>query len=358
MFTGSIDIVEIQPGVLCLRLPSLQLPADPVNAWLLRDCLDTPHGPRPGWTVLDTGPDTPQARALWQTVFADHLDGLPVLRVCVTRAKADNAGLARWLCEWWSAGAGGGDCPLWISAGEFYAAHRMVHSASLGVELAVQFAASHGVQDAAALDGIRAYAVRQADGAPRLPNRFRRLVAGRGLALGQADHQRMLTCLVGWGHAVEGMSLYCHQSQTLYAGDMLCPDRPTIVRVAPEEPDADAVHLLLDSLETLRDLPPGVTLYSARGRGLVSLSQRVSDMQAYWAAQLAEVLTGCSSGPVTAHALTQRWTPVPATTAALAEPQPLVPALNKTIACLNALWHARLLERESRNGVWWFHSRS
>ena len=38
-------------------------------------------------------------QALWQAVFERHLDGLPLLRVCVTRAQPDNAGLARWLCE-------------------------------------------------------------------------------------------------------------------------------------------------------------------------------------------------------------------------------------------------------------------
>jgi glyoxylase-like metal-dependent hydrolase (beta-lactamase superfamily II) len=362
MFTGAIDIAEIQPGVLRLRLPSWQFGAEGVNVWLLRDSFDTPHGRRLGWTVLDTGPDTPHVRALWQAVFERHLDGLPLLRVCVTRAQPDNAGLARWLCEWWSAGAV--DCQLWISAGEFYAAHRAAQSVSLGVELAVQLAASHGVHDAAALDGVRGHALAQAHVAPQLPNRFRRLVAGRGITLGWPDQQRVLTCLVGWGHSVEAMSLYCHQSQTLYAGDMLCPDTPTTVGVTPDDPEADAVHLLLDSLESLRDLPPGVTLYSARGQRQVPLSLRVSEMQAYCAAQLAAVLTACGGGPTTAHALTLQLpllaSPQPGMTQpqpqppSQPQPQPLAPALSTAIACLNALWHARLLERESRQGVWWF----
>jgi glyoxylase-like metal-dependent hydrolase (beta-lactamase superfamily II) len=359
--TDAVDIAEVQPGVLRLRLPSWRAQADGVNVWLLRDVLDTPHGPRPGWMVLDTGPDTPLVRALWQAVFAHRLlGGLPVLRVCVTRAHPDNAGLARWLCEWWSTGLG--DCPLWISAGEFYAAHRAAGNLSLGVELAVQMAASHGVQDATALDEVRAFALERAQAVPQLPNRFRRLMNGRSLMLGVGNEQRTLTCMAGWGYSVEGMSLYCHQSQTLFAGDMLCPDAPTALHIGPDEPDGDAVHLLLDGLEALRDLPRGVTLYSARGERQMALATRVAEMQAHSATLLARVLAACGQdGPTTAYALARTQAAdrslveAPHTLAQFAAAS--AQGLSTTIACLNALWHAKLVEREKRQGVWWFWER-
>lgn len=53
---------------------------DHINLWLLHDRIDG----RDGWTVADTCIDHPESRAAWAQVFANELDGLPILRVLVT----------------------------------------------------------------------------------------------------------------------------------------------------------------------------------------------------------------------------------------------------------------------------------
>ena len=100
----------IAPGVHWLRM-GLPFALDHINLWLLRDHRDG----QDGWTIVDCGIDAPETRDHWEELFAQALDGLPVLRVLVTHMHPDHIGLAHWLCARWSA-------PLWISATDFYVA--------------------------------------------------------------------------------------------------------------------------------------------------------------------------------------------------------------------------------------------
>src|SRR3546814_19590858 len=53
-----------------------------------------------------------QVKALWEEIFKNALDGLPVLRVLVTHMHPDHVGLAAWLCERWNA-------PLWMTMTDY-----------------------------------------------------------------------------------------------------------------------------------------------------------------------------------------------------------------------------------------------
>ena len=86
--------IRVAPGVKWLRMV-LPFALDHINLWLLRDRIDG----RDGWTVVDTCIDHPESRAAWAQVFANELDGLPILRVLVTHMHPDHVGLAHWLCE-------------------------------------------------------------------------------------------------------------------------------------------------------------------------------------------------------------------------------------------------------------------
>ena len=109
------ETLEVAPGVRWLRM-GLPFALDHINLWLLRDAIDG----REGWTVVDCGIDTPATRQAWEQVFAQQLDGLPVLRVLVTHMHPDHIGLAHWLCERWSTPEHA--CRLWISATDYNAA--------------------------------------------------------------------------------------------------------------------------------------------------------------------------------------------------------------------------------------------
>src|SRR6266850_293704 len=72
------DIREVAPGIFWLRMP-LPFQLNHINLWLLED--------GPGWTIVDTGVGLDDTRALWERIFATHLDGRPVRRVLVAQRQ-------------------------------------------------------------------------------------------------------------------------------------------------------------------------------------------------------------------------------------------------------------------------------
>ena len=81
--------LEVAPGVRWLRMP-LPFALDHINLWLLRDLQDGIDG----WTIVDCGVASDATRAAWEQIFANELEGLPVLRVIVTHMHPDHIGLA------------------------------------------------------------------------------------------------------------------------------------------------------------------------------------------------------------------------------------------------------------------------
>ena len=100
----------VADGVKWIRMP-LPFALDHINLWLLRDELNG----RQGWTIVDCGIARDEVKALWERVFEQELDGLPVLRVLVTHMHPDHVGLAHWLCERWNA-------ELWMTMTDFMVA--------------------------------------------------------------------------------------------------------------------------------------------------------------------------------------------------------------------------------------------
>ena len=100
----------VADGVKWIRMPP-PFALDHINLWLLRDELNG----RQGWTIVDCGIARDEVKALWERVFEQELDGLPVLRVLVTHMHPDHVGLAHWLCERWNA-------ELWMTMTDFMVA--------------------------------------------------------------------------------------------------------------------------------------------------------------------------------------------------------------------------------------------
>ena len=165
--------LPVADGVRWLRM-RLPFALDHINLWLLRDRQDG----RDGWTVVDCGIDDAPTRAAWEQVFADELQGLPVLRVICTHMHPDHIGLAHWITERWS-------CRLWISATDWNAAR--VASSAIGDahsgDSAADFYAQHGLDDAVALERMRRRSNVYASMVRQVPVRFRRLMDGVDPAL-------------------------------------------------------------------------------------------------------------------------------------------------------------------------------
>jgi glyoxylase-like metal-dependent hydrolase (beta-lactamase superfamily II) len=126
--------LEVAPGVRWLRMV-LPFQLDHINLWLLRDELDGVQG----WSIVDCG--IAATRAAWEQIFANELQGLPVLRLIVTHMHPDHIGLAHWLTERWSV-------RMWVSATDYNTARLASGSITgFGGEATARFMASHGLTD-------------------------------------------------------------------------------------------------------------------------------------------------------------------------------------------------------------------
>ena len=52
--------------------------------------------------MVDCGINKPVVREVWEQIFANELDGLPIVRVMVTHMHPDHVGLAGWHCSRWN----------------------------------------------------------------------------------------------------------------------------------------------------------------------------------------------------------------------------------------------------------------
>ncbi len=315
--------LEVAPGIRWLRMP-LPFALNHINLWLLRD---RDEEGRDGWTIVDCGITDEHTRTAWTQVFANELQGLPVLRVIATHMHPDHIGLAHWLTAHWN-------CRLWISATDWNAA-RMASLSTTGVggDRAAAFFASHGLVDAESLDKIRARGRYYPTMVPAVPAQFCRLYDGLQLKIGD----RIWRCIVGYGHAPEHMSLY---SETLLiSGDMLLPRISTNVSVFDSEPEANPLPMYLTSIRRLAELPADTLVLPSHGKPFYGLHTRVDQLEAHHDERLAAALKACRERPCSAadllELLFKRRLDLHQTTFAMGE----------SIAHLHMLWRAGQLRR-------------
>ncbi|MDE2607011.1 MAG: MBL fold metallo-hydrolase [Burkholderiales bacterium] len=331
--------LELAPGVRWIRM-ALPFALDHINLWLLRDRLDG----REGWTVVDCCIDREESRAQWEQVFANELEGLPVLRVVVTHMHPDHLGLAHWLCERWSTPQH--ECRLWISATDYHAARLAVQTTTaFGGEGAARFFASHGLTDPESLEKIRGRASYFPSLVPALPPRYRRMQDGDLLSIGG----RGWRCISGYGHAPEHIALYCEDVDVLISGDMVLPRISTNVSVYEMEPEANSLALFLTSIDKFRPLPGDTLVLPSHGKPFRGLHTRIRQLHEHHRERLDEVLAASRQQPVSAAdvlpILFKRKLDLHQTTFAMGE----------SVAHLHALWHAGKMRRtKEADGVWRF----
>jgi glyoxylase-like metal-dependent hydrolase (beta-lactamase superfamily II) len=326
--------LEVAPGMRWLRM-ALPFQLDHINLWLLRDAIDG----REGWSIVDCGITNDATRNAWETIFANELQGLPVLRVIVTHMHPDHIGLAHWLTERWGV-------RLWASATDYNVA-RMASSglATIGGEATARFMASHGLTDPESQAKIRARTNYYASMVPQLPTSFRRMLGGDTLTIGG----RTWTCHAGYGHAPEHISLHCPELGVLISGDMVLPRISTNVSVHEGEPESDPLRLYLDSITRMKALPADVLVLPSHGRPFTGLHTRVDQLVAHHDERLADVISACGEAPQCAADLLmilfRRKLDLHQTTFAMGE----------SIAHLHALWlDGRLTRRLDADGVYRF----
>jgi len=331
--------IELAPGVKWVRM-QLPFALDHINLWLLRDRIDG----REGWTVVDTCIDHAQSRADWEQVFAQELEGLPVLRVLVTHMHPDHVGLAHWLCERWSTPAH--ECRLWMSGTDYQAARYACQVVnSFGGERLADYFRSHGMVNEGDLTQIRDRKSYYRSLVPALPPSYARLMDGANVTIGGLAWR----CVAGYGHAPEHIALYCEQLGVLISGDMVLPRISTNVSVYEMEPEADALTLFLDSIDRYLPLPENTLVLPSHGKPFRGLHTRIGQLHDHHRDRLDEVMDAARAKPVCAYdilpVLFKRPLDLHQTTFALGE----------AVAHLHRLWHGgRLRRARDGEGVWRF----
>ena len=325
---------EVAPGVKWIRMP-LPFALDHINLWLLRDEVDG----KAGWTVVDSGIAKPEVQALWEQVFENELEGLPVLRVVVTHMHPDHTGLASWLCERWAA-------PLYMSLSDFYVASlwssRPVGGAGTGGDVAVRHFARHGLTDPEAQEQIRQRASYYPTLVPAMPRRFARMLDGGGITIGGREWQ----FISGYGHAPEHISLSCPELKVLISGDMVLPRISTNVSVFDYEPDANPLALYLASLDKYVPLAEETLVLPSHGRPFKGLHERIRQQHAHHAERLGELQQWCAEKPMAATDV------VPLMFKRKLDLHQLTFALGEALAHLHALYYAGKVTRsEGEDGV-------
>ncbi|MBX9611337.1 MAG: MBL fold metallo-hydrolase [Burkholderiales bacterium] len=330
--------LELVPGVRWIRM-ALPFALDHINLWLLRDEMDTAAGPVQGWTVVDCCISRDESRAQWEQVFANELQGLPILRVIVTHMHPDHIGLAYWLCARWNA-------PLWISATDYNAARIGSQSTTgFGGDSAADFFAAHGLADLQAIEKIRARASYYPGMVPEVPRSYHRLLDGDVIRIGGHDWR----CIAGYGHAPEHIALYCEGHKVLISGDMLLPRISTNVSVYDVEPDSNPLKLFLQSINRFLALPADTLTLPSHGKPFHGMLRRVEQLHEHHRDRLAEVLAACTESACSAADI------LPVMFKRPLDLHQTTFAMGEAIAHLHALWFEGQLQREQdASGVYRF----
>ena len=267
---ASGEVIPVAPGIKWLRTP-LPFDLNHINLWLLED--------GPGWTVVDTGVGLDDTRALWEQIFANHLDGRPVTRVIVTHFHPDHMGNAGWLTERWKAA-------LWCAQAEWlYAqwAWRAREVADAAPRLAHYRRHGCGEDLLARLPkrmNPYPYLV------PTLPTAFDRLLDGDVLVIGG----RRWEVLTVYGHAPEQACLWNREDGVLISGDQVLPKITSNISVWPEQTMGNPLRLYLDSFGRFRPIPVDTLVLPSHGLPFYGLHDRIEQLRLHHDARLAEAV--------------------------------------------------------------------
>ncbi|HEX8389281.1 MAG TPA: MBL fold metallo-hydrolase [Sphingomonas sp.] len=246
---------RVAPGVAMLRI-AVPGPLRHVNCWLLDD--------EGGVAVVDTGMDTPDARAVWDAA------ALPsVTQVIGTHFHPDHIGLAGRLCAEHAA-------PLVMTRGECLLAKLLIADARDAVppEVVAWWRMAGWSDEAVAAASAKGWARFRRIVSP-LPHGFTRIADGDRMAIGAAEWR----VVVGSGHSPEHACLLDERTGVLLAGDQVLPRISPNVSLSVNEPQADPLGEWLSSIDKLRALDPDLLVLPGHGDPFTGLHVRLDAME-------------------------------------------------------------------------------
>jgi glyoxylase-like metal-dependent hydrolase (beta-lactamase superfamily II) len=261
---------------------------DHINIYLVRD--------GQGWLIVDTGLNTEETHALWNVILAALPADEPVTGVLCTHSHTDHAGALGWLVDKLRV-------PVYMSFGDYYSLRVSAvdrgHDAWQHVEYYRQLGMPAGHREALnkSMGSMQWYA--------SVPAAYRRLRHDAEIVFGENTWR----IIVGEGHAPEHVSLYCAELKVLICGDQLLPRISANVGVTAAEPDANPLHLWLDSLERIGELPADTLVLPSHDLPYYGLDLRATELRDHHEKQLQNLLRICEETPGNAFELMQRMFP-------------------------------------------------
>lgn len=268
---------EVAPGVRWLRMALPMAGLNHINVWALAD--------EDGWTLVDTGMQTADTAANWQSALSGALRRQPVKRVICTHMHPDHIGMAGWLTRQH-------DCRLWTTRLEYLTCRVLV--ADTGREApadGVRFYRAAG-WDEAALEHYRVRFGGFGKAVHALPDSYRRVCDAQELMIGGT----VWRAVVGRGHSPEHLCLYSPQLKVMISGDQVLPRITSNVSVFPTEPDADPLHEWLESLAAIKGrISDDVLVLPSHNEPFHGLHARLDALIAGHEERLTQVLAALAS---------------------------------------------------------------
>ena len=321
------SVVEVADGLLWARMP-MPMALDHINVYLLRG--------ETGWTLVDTGLNTADCRARWESIAVEHLQGLPIEALICTHFHYDHAGLAPWITERFGV-------PLFMTLGEFMT--MKVLNLPMPDPVPPEQIAFY---QRAGLPELRLTKMFEALAAdpftpPPMPA-YQRLRGGQVLRIGN----REWTIIIGEGHSPEHACLYCEAEGILIAGDQLLPRISSNVLVSSIEPEGNPLQQWFDSLDRLEVCRPDTLILPSHQNVYRGLHLRTQELREHHLQQFAQLL-----GALEQQAEFSAFEAMNLLFKKLRHPMDDMLALGETLAHLAwLLKEGRLQRRLAEDGLW------
>jgi glyoxylase-like metal-dependent hydrolase (beta-lactamase superfamily II) len=322
-------IQEVAEGIFQVRVP-LPFALNLVNCYLLKG--------DDGWTVLDTGLNTPQAQAVWQMAFENlHLQKGKLTQIVLTHVHPDHYGMAGWFQEQF-----GADIPVRLSAREAELARLLWDGEGQQARAFDTFLIRCGLPP----EMVTTVATSLDDTARRTfphPARFHLLMPGDTIEMGG----RPFEIIHAPGHSDGQLIFYDRQDKLAHSGDhVLMKITPNIGLWPDTQPDP--LGRFLDSLRALQSLEVRLALPGHKAL-ITDWKGRIGELLKHHEERLNHALAAVTNG-ATVYQASQRIF----NTASFSEHEWRF-AVAETLAHLEYL-RLRGKVRQTEDAVWQFSS--
>lgn len=265
---------EVHSGILVLRLP-LPFALDHINVYLLDE--------GDGWSVVDSGLDTSEARDVWEVAFrSPMLRGRPIKRILITHHHPDHIGLAGWLARRWA-------IPIEITEMELEFSSRYADPNRDPHKERIDFWTENGMPEKVAknLAGSMPNYLRSVHA---LPDDISPINIRRPLKLGG----RSWFVIIGEGHSPCHVSLFNKDEDVLISGDQVLPEISPNIGVWPDGPQ-DPLGDYLRTVEPFANLGQDPLVLPSHRSPFRGLAERVNELMHHHDVRLAALVKYCSS---------------------------------------------------------------